>query len=64
MLGGRVVALVEGGQLPIELDYHLESSPDQISTDLDGGFTAHPKRDPATGDSRGIDLRAGRRRLR
>src|SRR5438552_1871880 len=48
---GRTWAIVEAGARPVELTYDLDSIG---SSDLDGtlprGFTAHPKRDPATGD--------------
>jgi carotenoid cleavage dioxygenase len=48
---GRTFALVEAGTPPMELTYELESV---AFTDFDGtlpaGFSAHPKRDPITGD--------------
>jgi carotenoid cleavage dioxygenase-like enzyme len=48
---GRTFALVEAGSHPVELSYELETV---ARTDLDGtlpgAFTAHPKRDPATGE--------------
>ena len=65
LLGGRVVAIVEGGQLPIELDYHLESvSRSDFDGTLEGGFTAHPKRDPATGEIVAMTYQPGRPTLR
>lgn len=49
--GGRTLALVEGGSPPVELSETLETL--GIS-DLDGtlpqAFSAHPKRDPQTGE--------------
>jgi carotenoid cleavage dioxygenase len=48
---GRTFAIVEAGNLPVELDYELETV---ARCDFDGtlpaGFTAHPKRDPETGE--------------
>ena len=48
---GRTFALVEGGPLPYELTFALETVG---STDFDhtlgGGYTAHPLLDPATGE--------------
>jgi carotenoid cleavage dioxygenase len=48
---GRTFAIVEAGGLPMELDDELATI---SSTDFDGtlpgSFTAHPKRDPATGE--------------
>ncbi|WP_255566611.1 carotenoid oxygenase family protein [Iamia sp. SCSIO 61187] len=48
---GRTLALVEAGARPVELTDELETV---CHTDLDGtlpnGFTAHPKRDPETGE--------------
>jgi carotenoid cleavage dioxygenase len=47
----RTFAIVEAGARPYELGYELDTIG---STDLDGtlpaGYTAHPKRDPATGE--------------
>ncbi|MGW4728419.1 carotenoid oxygenase family protein [Streptomyces shenzhenensis] len=49
--GGRLLALVEAGQPPVELTPDLAR---MAVWDCDGtlssGFTAHPKLDPATGD--------------
>jgi len=48
---GRIFALVEGGNLPVELDRELETiARSDFGGTLPGGFTAHPKRDPATGE--------------
>lgn len=48
---GRTLALVEAGARPVELTHELETV---CHTDLDGtlpnGFTAHPKRDPQSGE--------------
>ena len=47
LIGGRVLAIVEAGQLPIELDYNLESvARSDFGGTLEGGFTAHPKAIP------------------
>jgi carotenoid cleavage dioxygenase-like enzyme len=46
---GRTWALVESGPIPVELTYDLGSlGPNPFDGTLDGGFTAHPKRDPQT----------------
>ena len=48
---GRTFALVEAGSVPVELDYELETvSRSDFGGTLPGGFTAHPKRDPDTGE--------------
>jgi carotenoid cleavage dioxygenase len=48
---GRTLAIVEAGGLPVELTDELETL---TRTDFDGtlpgSFTAHPKRDPSTGE--------------
>jgi carotenoid cleavage dioxygenase len=48
---GRTFAIVEGGGRPYELDAELETvGPCDFDGTLPGGYTAHPKRDPATGE--------------
>lgn len=48
---GRTWAIVEAGALPVELDYNLETvTMSTFGDTLPGGFTAHPKRDPDTGE--------------
>jgi carotenoid cleavage dioxygenase len=48
---GRTWALVEAGGLPVELDYELETvAMSDFAGTLPGSFTAHPKRDPETGE--------------
>jgi carotenoid cleavage dioxygenase len=48
---GRIYALVEGGNLPVELDAELETvARSDFGGTLQGGFSAHPKRDPDTGE--------------
>ena len=65
VIGDRVLAIVEAGQLPIELDYNLESiARSDFAGTLEGGFTAHPKRDPVTGESVAITYEPGRPTLR
>lgn len=47
---GRTLTLVEGGSAPYELDDELATiGPTDFSGTLPGAFSAHPKRDPATG---------------
>jgi carotenoid cleavage dioxygenase len=65
VIGGRVLAIVEAGELPIELDYNLESvARSDFGGSLEGGFTAHPKRDPVTGECVALTYEPGRPTLR
>jgi len=44
-------ALVEAGSTPVRFDEHLETQRyDDFGGTLPGSFTAHPRRDPATGE--------------
>jgi carotenoid cleavage dioxygenase len=48
---GRTFALVEAGALPYELTDELETvGPCDFDGTLAGGYTAHPKRDPQSGE--------------
>jgi carotenoid cleavage dioxygenase-like enzyme len=48
---GRTYAIVEAGGRPYELTNELETvGPCDFGGTLDGGYTAHPKRDPITGE--------------
>jgi carotenoid cleavage dioxygenase len=48
---GRTFAIVEAGARPYELTDELETiGPCDFGGTLSGGYTAHPKRDPRTGD--------------
>jgi carotenoid cleavage dioxygenase len=48
---GRTFACVEAGSLPVELTYDLETvARSDFGGTLDGGFSAHTHRDPATGN--------------
>ena len=48
---GRTFAIVEAGARPYELTYELDTvGPCDFSGTLPGGYTAHPKRDPASGE--------------
>jgi carotenoid cleavage dioxygenase len=48
---GRTFAIVEGGGRPYELTEELETvGPCDFDGTLPGGYTAHPKRDPLTGE--------------
>ncbi|HEX7353660.1 MAG TPA: carotenoid oxygenase family protein [Mycobacteriales bacterium] len=52
---GRTFAIVEGGGNPYELTDELETvGPSDFDGTLGGGYTAHPKRDPATGELHSI----------
>jgi carotenoid cleavage dioxygenase len=49
--GGRTLALVEGGATNYELTDELDTvGPCNFDGTLPGGYTAHPKRDPLTGE--------------
>ena len=48
---GRTFAIVESGSLPYELTNELETvGPCDFDGTLAGGYTAHPKRDPQSGE--------------
>jgi len=65
VVGGRLHAIVEAGANPIELDYNLESvARSDFGGTLEGGFTAHPKWDPATGEMVAIGYDPSRPTLR
>jgi carotenoid cleavage dioxygenase len=50
-LDGRTFAIVEAGARPVELTYELETVAHvDFGGTLPNGFTAHPKRDPQTGE--------------
>ncbi|HVJ19810.1 MAG TPA: carotenoid oxygenase family protein [Polyangiaceae bacterium] len=64
-IGGRVYAVVEAGAKPIELDYNLNSvARSDFGGTLEGGYTAHPKGDPATGELVAVTYEPGRPSLR
>lgn len=53
--GGRTWALVEAGAVPVELTDELETiARSDFDGTLPGSFTAHPKRDPDTGELHAI----------
>lgn len=52
---GRTYSFAEGGVLPIEVSYELESvARCDFGGTLDGSWTAHPHRDPHTGALHGV----------
>ncbi len=52
---GRTFAIVEAGARPYEMTYELDTvGPSDFGGTLPGGYTAHPKRDPATGELHAI----------
>ncbi|MBV9511687.1 MAG: carotenoid oxygenase family protein [Caulobacteraceae bacterium] len=59
-MGGRDYAVVEAGGLPVELTYELESvARSDLGGTLKHGFSAHPKRDPATGEQHVVTYQPG-----
>jgi carotenoid cleavage dioxygenase len=58
---GRTLALVEGGVANYELTDELDTvGPCDFDGTLPGGYTAHPKRDPATGELHAVSYFFGR----
>jgi carotenoid cleavage dioxygenase len=54
-IGGRTFALVEAGSYPVELGETLDDQAyNPFDGTLTGSFTAHPHRDPRTGESHAI----------
>lgn len=54
-IGGRTFALIEAGSYPVELGETLEEQAyNPFDGTLKGSFTAHPHRDPRTGDHHAI----------
>ena len=52
---GKTWAMVEAGTTPMTLTYDLDTiGYDGFDATLPGGFTAHPKYDPATGELHGV----------
>jgi carotenoid cleavage dioxygenase-like enzyme len=52
---GRTYAIVEAGARPYEMTYELDTvGPSDFQGTLPGGYTAHPKRDPQTGELHAI----------
>src|SRR5438045_7998073 len=52
---GTTLAIVEGGGRPYELTNELDTiGPCDLDGTLPGGYTAHPKRDPETGELHAI----------
>lgn len=60
VIGGKLCALVEAGNLPVELDYELESvRRTDFGGTLEAGFTGHPKYDPVTGEQHALTYEYG-----
>ncbi|MGH3519947.1 MAG: carotenoid oxygenase family protein [Haloechinothrix sp.] len=58
---GRTFALVEGGNANYELTKELDTvGPCDFDGTLSGGYTAHPKRDPETGELHAVSYHFGR----
>ncbi len=57
---GRTFAIVEAGSRPYELTDELETvGPTDFGGTLPGGYTAHPKRDPETGELHAVSYYFG-----
>ncbi|OLT40529.1 carotenoid oxygenase [Saccharomonospora sp. CUA-673] len=57
---GRTLALVEGGNTNYELDDELDTvGACDFDGTVHGGFTAHPKHDPETGEMHAVSYRFG-----
>jgi carotenoid cleavage dioxygenase len=57
---GRTFAIVEAGARPYELTYELDTvGPSDFGGTLPGGYTAHPKRDPDSGELHAISYSWG-----
>ncbi|HEY4004219.1 MAG TPA: carotenoid oxygenase family protein [Pseudonocardia sp.] len=58
---GRTIALVEGGNASYQLTDELDTiGPCDFDGTLRGGYTAHPKRDPETGELHAVSYHFGR----
>ena len=58
-IGGRTFALVEAGGYPVEMSDTLENQAhNPFDGTLEGSFTAHPHRDPLTGEFHAITYEA------
>ncbi|MCX2729251.1 carotenoid oxygenase family protein [Saccharopolyspora sp. NFXS83] len=58
---GRTLALIEGGAANYELTDELDTvGPCDFDGTLTGGYTAHPKRDPGTGELHAVSYSFGR----
>ncbi len=61
---GRTFAIVEGGNLPVELGRELETiGRSDFAGTLPAGFSAHPKRDPDTGELHAAVYGVGEERI-
>ena len=60
IVGGKLCAVVESGNLPIEIDDELESvRRTDFGGTLEAGFTGHPKYDPVTGEQHALAYEPG-----
>jgi carotenoid cleavage dioxygenase len=58
-IGGRIFALVEAGGAPVQLDSELGTvAHDLLGGSLKGAFSAHPHRDPDSGEMHAVCYRA------
>lgn len=60
-IAGRIMALIEAGSYPVELSADLDTQAyDNFGGTLQGAFSAHPHRDPLTGENHAIAYEARR----
>ncbi len=61
-IAGDLYALVEAGDLPIRLDSDLQSEANSdFGGTLNGGFSAHPRRDPQSGELHVLTYEPGKK---
>lgn len=61
-IGGELYALVEAGALPMKLDGNLQTTAySDFDGTLKGAFSAHPRRDPVTGELHVLAYQPGKK---
>lgn len=61
-IGGELYALVEAGALPMKLDGNLQTTAySDFNGTLKGAFSAHPRRDPLTGELHVLAYQPGKK---
>ena len=63
-IGGELYALVEAGALPMKLDGNLQTTAySDFDGTLKGAFSAHPRRDPVTGELHVLAYEPGKKHI-